>query len=130
MTNVTERIVATQEELDQALSDPDVDRIMIDSESDVWLQVTSNGVSTVRGASLIVARESSSVVARESASVAAWDSSSVVARDTAHVVAWDTARVLVWDRATVDAAPGVIVRHYTTRETVNEGKHHESSYPE
>ena len=80
MTIITEHIVVTQDELDQALADPDVDRVIIDSKPDAWLQVTSNGVSAVWGTTSIEVCGSSYVEARESSHINARESSHIKAR--------------------------------------------------
>ena len=51
-----ERIVTTQEELDQALADPRIDRVIIDSPDSVWLELATDRKDVtvgIRGSSLV-----------------------------------------------------------------------------
>ena len=133
--------VTTQAELDSALADPAVDRVIIDSPRGVWLCVTSNGVSSATveasgsatveawGSATVEAWGSATVRASDSATVGAWGSATVEASDSATVGAWDSATVeawgsatvRAWDSATVRATPWVAVHLHGARATVTGG---------
>ena len=125
--------VTTQAELDSALADPAVDRVIIDSPRGVWLCVTSNGANSATveawGSATVEAWGSATVRASDSATVGAWGSATVEASDSATVGAWDSATVeawgsatvRAWDSATVRATPWVAVHLHGARATVTGG---------
>jgi hypothetical protein len=115
------RIVRTQAELDQALSDQ-VGFIDIESSGGVWLNLFSNdsatvtayGSATVRayGSATVRAYGSATVTAYGSATVTAYGSATVTAYGSATVTAYGSATVRAYDSATVRAYGSATVRAY------------------
>jgi hypothetical protein len=116
---MTNRTVATQAELDQAIADG-VRWIEIRSASGVWIDVTACDSSTVRaydsstvrayGSSTVTAYDSSTVTAYGSSTVTAYGSSTVTAYDSSTVTAYDSSTVRAYGSSTVTAYDSSTVR--------------------
>ena len=145
-----ERIVTTQEELDKALADPRIDRVIIDSPDGVWLELATDRTDVtvgIRGSSLVGPVRGSATVrdvwgsatvsdvsgsatvrnVRGSATVRNVRGSATVSdvRDSATVSdVWGSATVSgVWDSATVRDVSGAcaIVGVYDEARLLNLG---------
>lgn len=136
-------VVRNQAELDEALARTDLtyvdDEIIIDSPSDVWMEVNDTrgldvhvsgsatvhvyGSSTVRASDTVTvhAFEYASVYASGSATVHASETASVRASDTVTVHAYDSAMVTAFDSATVHASSSATVRAYGSTEVTAYG---------
>ena len=134
---MTDRIVKTQAELDQAIADG-VEWIEIRSPRGVWIEVRACGSSTVRAcdsstvracgsstvracgsstvracdSSTVRACGSSTVTACGSSTVTAYDSSTVTACDSSTVTAYDSSTVTAYDSSTVTACDSSTVTAY------------------
>jgi hypothetical protein len=107
------RTVDNQTDLDAALADSAVTRVVVNSPVGVWLGVA--------GSSSVEAYESSSVEAYESSRVVAWGSSSVVARGSSRVVAYGSSRVAAWGSSRVVAGKYVPVHVHSKQVTLHGG---------
>ena len=87
---MTERIVTSQAELDQAIADK-VDLIKVDSPAGVWLKISGLGSSRA------VLRGSSSAVLWGSSSAVLWGSSRAVLRGSSSAVLWGSSRAELWE---------------------------------
>ena len=111
-------IVATQEEMDAALTNPDhayaTHEIIIDSPAGVRLTVGDDHGQDVRafGSSTVHARGSSAVHAFGSSAVHAYDSSSVTAYDSSAVTAFGSSAAHAYGSSTVTARGSSTVTSY------------------
>jgi hypothetical protein len=99
-----ERVVTTQDELDQAIADR-AWRIEIRSDRGVWITVRAFSESTVAacGESTVTAHGNSTVMAHDKSTVAAHDESTVMAYDESTVMAYDESTVMAFSKSTVMA---------------------------
>jgi hypothetical protein len=120
---MSERVVRTQSELDQAVADG-VEWIEIRSDRGVWIEVTAYGSSTVTAydSSTVTACGSSTVTACGSSTVTACGSSTVTACGSSTVTAYGSSTVTACDSSTVTAYGSSTVTAYGSS-TVTAGSH-------
>lgn len=118
--------VRTQEELDEALTNPgnteEGHEIVVCSPRSVCLKikdsrgqdvvVSGDGIVMVSGDAMVTAFGDATIDAAENATVRAFENASVYARDHATVRACDSATISAWDNATVSARDHATVRAY------------------